>query len=432
MVVLLVLCCGGVVWTTEATDNHASVRDFGARGNGEADDTNAIQSAVAATIGKGRILNFPPGLYRITNGIKISGNGLTMRGSGATIWKDTSGTANNVLTIIDATNVTIDGLGFQGSYDGYTRGSTGSNPLILLSSNAQSLNDTIVIARSRFKYGNHAAITIDGRWSRKIAHRNIIIEDNSMEYAGAGVFGYKNIDGMRIVRNSIRKAGSVGIMLDTRAETDSDTSVNPVRNVLIEGNVVVDSGGSPGFQGRGITLKGHLFDITVARNVIRSVTSAASAPTFGIVVIRDAGGSVGANVTIRDNVLSGIHEPGTTGWAVWVGSGFTGVAIENNVISDAARGIRVDSATNVTVIGNSLLSLATVAESPIHVASTTGGRAKQVKIDRNMIVQGHGKSHQAISLQHADGVSLGGNVTMGFRQRTYIDRASVSGLRSQE
>lgn len=45
-----------------------SVRDFGAQGDGEADDTQAIQRAVDAKLG---LVYFPPGTYRITKTIEV-------------------------------------------------------------------------------------------------------------------------------------------------------------------------------------------------------------------------------------------------------------------------------------------------------------------------------------------------------------------------
>ena len=59
-----------------------SVKDFGAVGNGVADDTAAIQSAINASAGK-RIF-FPKGVYSIT-GLTITGNNTTLCGEGSTV-----------------------------------------------------------------------------------------------------------------------------------------------------------------------------------------------------------------------------------------------------------------------------------------------------------------------------------------------------------
>lgn len=65
-----------------------NVRDYGAIGNGTADDTPSIQAAIDATIGKvssgrGGVLFFPAGVYRITDTLTIeTAIGLTMQGAG--------------------------------------------------------------------------------------------------------------------------------------------------------------------------------------------------------------------------------------------------------------------------------------------------------------------------------------------------------------
>lgn len=56
------------------------VKDFGAAGNGSADDTGSIQDAVDAAAKRGGIVFFPPGTYRVrTVGLKT---GVHVRGSG--------------------------------------------------------------------------------------------------------------------------------------------------------------------------------------------------------------------------------------------------------------------------------------------------------------------------------------------------------------
>lgn len=64
-----------VTRTVSAALNDAiSVKDFGAVGDGVADDTNAIQSAVYTLQGTGRALYFPAGRYKITNSIFVPFN----------------------------------------------------------------------------------------------------------------------------------------------------------------------------------------------------------------------------------------------------------------------------------------------------------------------------------------------------------------------
>ena len=57
-----------------------NVKDFGARGDGIADDTRAIQAAVAAT--QCGAVYLPPGRYKITDYIRLEKSGVVLRGAG--------------------------------------------------------------------------------------------------------------------------------------------------------------------------------------------------------------------------------------------------------------------------------------------------------------------------------------------------------------
>ncbi|HZS07951.1 MAG TPA: right-handed parallel beta-helix repeat-containing protein [Blastocatellia bacterium] len=68
--------------TLRGTYSVASVRDFGARGDGAADDAPAIQAAIRS-LPNGGVVYFPPGTYQINqpNGIIISSPDIILRGS---------------------------------------------------------------------------------------------------------------------------------------------------------------------------------------------------------------------------------------------------------------------------------------------------------------------------------------------------------------
>jgi len=53
-------------------------RDFGAVGDGKADDTAAIQKALTTFWQKSRVLYFPAGTYRLTKGLELAGTGCGM------------------------------------------------------------------------------------------------------------------------------------------------------------------------------------------------------------------------------------------------------------------------------------------------------------------------------------------------------------------
>ena len=62
-----------------------NVKDYGAKGDGTSNDTNAINLAIATALA-GRIVYFPTGTYLITSEIDITANYITLMGDlGATL-----------------------------------------------------------------------------------------------------------------------------------------------------------------------------------------------------------------------------------------------------------------------------------------------------------------------------------------------------------
>lgn len=71
-----------------AVPQSLSVATFGAKGDGVADDTAAIQKALSSLDGKGGVVHLPAGRYLISDALKIPG-GVTLMGEGAR-WENSS------------------------------------------------------------------------------------------------------------------------------------------------------------------------------------------------------------------------------------------------------------------------------------------------------------------------------------------------------
>ena len=63
------------------TNHYVNVKDYGAIGNGNADDTNAVIDAVNALPASGGIVYFPPSKYKISN-VEINKNNVLFVGEG--------------------------------------------------------------------------------------------------------------------------------------------------------------------------------------------------------------------------------------------------------------------------------------------------------------------------------------------------------------
>jgi hypothetical protein len=95
-------------------------RDFGARGNGTGDDSDAIQKTIdaARAHGKGAIAYIPRGRYNITTTINITGGNYYVGGSGEAFtqiyWRNTNSIGPTFL-ITDPQQITIEHIGFWGN-----------------------------------------------------------------------------------------------------------------------------------------------------------------------------------------------------------------------------------------------------------------------------------------------------------------------------
>lgn len=87
-----------------------SVKDFGCKGNGVADDTSCIQAAINAVAASGRV-HFPKGNYKVTSTVTVSNNGVHLTGDGPYATQITfAPTANgSALKIINGSSVIYQG-----------------------------------------------------------------------------------------------------------------------------------------------------------------------------------------------------------------------------------------------------------------------------------------------------------------------------------
>lgn len=112
---------GAVQRTIQAkfSESQVSVKDFGAIGNGIADDTAACQNAINAVAGAGGgVVYFPPGTY-LTSAALVTTVSMILRGASAattgipvSFIKATSSTQNG---ITNSTYLTVEGLGIRQS-----------------------------------------------------------------------------------------------------------------------------------------------------------------------------------------------------------------------------------------------------------------------------------------------------------------------------
>jgi len=89
----------------------ASVRQFGAKGDGRTDDTSALEKAIAKT--RSGTLLFPGGTYRISRTLQLVSN-VTYQGEGSAVLTGTNGGSILALPYTQPVNIKIVGLTFDG------------------------------------------------------------------------------------------------------------------------------------------------------------------------------------------------------------------------------------------------------------------------------------------------------------------------------
>lgn len=143
------------------------VKYYGAKGDGVADDTLAIQRAIDAN---GDYLYFPQGFYLVSDTLLISGKtDMTIQGSGATI--RTSASGKSAIHISGCTNVIVGNLGFEGVV-----GLTGASCMRVSGSSGTYLRDIDI--QGGYIQGNPSAIRIE---TGLILEANPLLQTSSVE-----------------------------------------------------------------------------------------------------------------------------------------------------------------------------------------------------------------------------------------------------------
>jgi hypothetical protein len=379
-----------------------SAKDFGAIGNGTADDTAAINSA----LGTGRCVELSPGTYKITSTITLAnGSGLVAKSPGVVIQQ--SGVGYNLITVPDGVNdwvisgLTIDGAAVSSATEDYAiacmpgddsrRGKvignrfTGTNNGILLGSGsgwyiAGNEFDGLIGDISGTGYGVLCAETA----SRNIVHGNLFIgsagngrhavyisvgathnrvSDNIVisfnhsafvcraEAAQAGV--YHNV----ISGNTIEGGGTLATAEDSGINIGGKASFNVVENNLIRD-----------FQNDSISVNDQGHGGLTIDNIIRS-NSIFNSAYCGITIIGAkrtliVGNNIRNSSTSSAGVYADVvcHSTGTFGSELCDGTKIIG-----NIIGGGVGRVAFQ------VNGSVPLPLRTILASNILMASTTPG-----------------------------------------------------------
>jgi parallel beta-helix repeat protein len=319
--------CGG---TDAPAPAEISTASFGARGDGQTDDTAALQSAIDA-VKPGGTLRFPPGTYRIaTDRGLVLKDDMRLELEGATLTgPNVNGARCRLLEVQGRRNVTIRGGTLVGSRVGTPQWGVG-----ILASDADDLVIEGVTLRDFFFDG---ILLTGNRGCRRVRIRHVTAENNRRTGLAAPAAMDLTVEDS-VFRGSRGQSPQAGANCEPNAGGE-------VRQVRFLRSTFADNAGVGLYIHRALGVA--VSEATVEDNVM-------TGNEHGIVA------SGVSDVTIRRNRVSGHRARVRSGIAL--GDETTRALVADNVLEDNFRGIVSAGATAVEIRGNTIVGTGTAGD----------------------------------------------------------------------
>ncbi len=284
-----------------------NVKDKGAKGNGSANDTAAIQAAINQVAGSGGTVLVPDGSYMIDAVVRLYlKSNMTLRMSGGATLKaiPTSNANYNVLRIENASNVNVIGGKVQGERSQH-QGTSG-------------------------EWGNGVSV---------LASKNVVIEG----VVATDMWG----DGFYISKNSSNVTACSVTADNNRRQGLTITAAN---GVVVKNSIFKNTNGVE--PQSGVQLEPNANEAINNVQILNS--QALGNKGWGMKLTKPASGSAITNVTLNGNTISGNGANGGADGIVIVGS--SGHRITNNIVKNNLQaGISlVEGSLSNTVTGNTV------------------------------------------------------------------------------
>lgn len=220
----------------------ATPQMFGATGDGVADDTQAIKSAIQALSEHNAVLYFPPGTYLVTDDIELKSN-ITVKGAGEnSVIKRAPTEAENyrVFRCVNLANVNICDLSIHGDKSNHT-GTTGEWGMCVSLEGSRNIS----IERCWFMEGWGDGVYVGSEASKNLKCYYITIRDCKMvgnRRNGLSVINvsYLTVDGCMFSNNK-GTAPQAGICFEPNNQYETIDNAIVRGCVFVENNIDIDA-----------------------------------------------------------------------------------------------------------------------------------------------------------------------------------------------
>jgi polygalacturonase len=295
------------------------VRQFGARGDGVADDTVALQQAL--DLAQGGSVYVPAGTYLISAPLRYSA-GLTLTGDGpsATSIRNTTTRTNGTAMLVPSDqgvqNVRMQSFGLDQRGDWYDRGATSRHEYLL----DVSATSAVTIENVAFHNVRTIGVYADTPKQRPTSGLRLL-GNHVYESNGGGFSLFGSVNDVDISDNFLERTKDDAIALQDHGPGDYPTNVRVTNNVVQDCTQRTEFGTTP----NGILIYGA-DDVSIAGNSVARVLS--NGIRVGVGTNRR-----GADLSVTGNVV-------------------TGAGTNNNTSDVPANGILVLGADRVVLAGN--------------------------------------------------------------------------------